>query len=462
MRINQPRNPSAEQWQAYLENRLSPEERARFEALLEASEADREALEGLNSLGPEAAATLVAGLHRDIDILTAPGREKRGAGLVQRLGYVRMGVAAAVLVLFGAGFWMLSVMQQQKADRQAFDRHFEPIAPQQLGSAAGQTEGGAYTEQLIPGQNQSAIAPGSASGDAPLTVPVPAPLNLPSADDLQEDRVYSFAESDLNGAGYDETRIVSEDLSAPAVSGATTGRAGDATVVVPETAQAEEQVDVVSKTAASSQPVTKTLDLQDSRKQPSPLSQKASRPKEAAKEAPAVAGAVESGQAPASEPGRLAQDEGSREDADFSPESEEAQKSLSLSEVAVVSSSKRGYKPAPDPYEQGQNAYAAGDYRMAIEWLSQVGEGHPQAHAADLLEANAWLERDKPEKAVPLLEGLKALGPGPFYDQSRWYLALAYLAQGNEDPAIALLEALVMENGPYRARALELLSDLGD
>ncbi|MBI1192777.1 MAG: hypothetical protein GC205_06335 [Bacteroidetes bacterium] len=456
-----------EQWQAYLENRLSPDERVRIEAMLQASEDDRDALEGLRALGAEAAGTLVADLHQDIDILTAPDRGKRGTGVVRRLGYVRMGVAAAVLVLFGAGFWMLSLLQEQKTDRQAFDRHFEPIAPQQLGQTEGQTEGGAFTEQLVPGQESPSPEPKQDPATRNAT-PVHAEgsfqkaemeMDRPATEDVQENtgEFHNLASgSDLTFAfePTEESILVQESGNIQSFDLANEAAKGLDDQTMPDV--------MLSRPQVSSQAAPKALVLEDSRKKENPVSIRGSR-NIPAQSADVPAGAT--GQAPASAPTSSEDQEMDNLQLPLAddPSTEMGNsRQESLSEVVVSKSANRGYKPAPDPYEQGQRAYADGDYRMAIEWLSKVPAGHPQAHAADLLEANAWLERDKPEKAIPLLEGLKAQGPGLLYDQCRWYLALAHIAQGNEDPAIALLEALVLENGPYRARALELLSDLSD
>jgi hypothetical protein len=392
-----------------------------------------------------------------------------------------MGVAAAVLVLFGAGFWMLSVLQQQKTDRQAFERHFEPIAPQQLGQindqtdgqpagqTAGQTESGAYTEQLAPGPgnpspeqlqrpNAGKTGPGYALPPNKAAIQENSTLTEDAGMGVSDEPMFEFAPAD------NDFRFMPESSSKDAFSGAgddatSFGRTADSDQAGEKKAASDAAVE---RPQVSSQAAPKSLVLEDARKQENVISIKGSRQKTPQ---PGDFQAGAAGQAPAAAP--IASDDldfnqkESPEAVDLSTEMEDSRQE-SVSEVSIAASSNRGYKPAPDPYEQGQNAYASGDYRMATEWLSKVPAGHPQAKAADLLEANAWLERDKPEKAIPLLEGLKALGPGPLYDQCRWYLALAHIAQGDEDPAMALLEALILENGPYRDRALELMSDLSD
>ena len=93
--------------------------------MLEASADDAEALEGLEALGAADAAELTASINRDIDVLTAP--EERRKWVVRRLSYVRLTLAAAILISFGGGLWMLSQLQKQNEDRQAFKRHFEPL-----------------------------------------------------------------------------------------------------------------------------------------------------------------------------------------------------------------------------------------------------------------------------------------------------------------------------------------------
>ena len=81
--------------------------------MLEASADDAEALEGLEALGAADAAELTASINRDIDVLTAP--EERRKGVVRRLSYVRLTLAAAILISFGGGLWMLSQLQKQNS-----------------------------------------------------------------------------------------------------------------------------------------------------------------------------------------------------------------------------------------------------------------------------------------------------------------------------------------------------------
>ena len=542
MSIQNPYNPgpTAEQLQAYLENRLSAAEREQVEAMLEASADDAEALEGLEALGAADAAELTASINRDIDVLTAP--EERRKGVVRRLSYVRLTLAAAILISFGGGLWMLSQLQKQNEDRQAFKRHFEPLildkanAPAQKpeaspgdsspeNNALGSTEGGAFTEsatdqtpreQLIPVSHDEALsedvaeleesdsddqvydlspAPGQKMVTEPYTdagqTKSLSVKELPSraVEQLSETKVRDerlrlpnagrSANDDFAPSADEEVGSIWQGANTPVTTDATWSFDGVEYRNDGEKMDANPQQGVVHgviRDAENGEPligamvvipgntlgaVTNidgefTLELEPGMHNLQinyiGYTQKVLGVALQAGQQTDVSAELQPSDLSLSEVMIM----------DNKSVSKSPKSSISRQETSTLSSApaNRGYTPAPDPFKRGEEAYAAGDFKKAVEWLAMVPASHPQSSEAKLLEANAWLERDKPERAEVLLRDLVASGPESLREQSQWYLALAQIALGKTDSAKALLGTLVKGDGAFSRKAEELLLEL--
>ncbi len=467
-----PKGPSSEQLQAYLENRLSPAERERVEAMLASSADDREALEGLRALGPEDAAALSRQLNLDIDVLTASERPRRGA--IRRMGYVRLSAAAAVLILLGSSFWFIAQWQQPQSEKQAFDRHFEPLKPEQdLASAGGSLESAAMDPSAASESDQGGQ---QQPFDAELIPPPPAEIMDIVEDEIEQDYFFGMddPEEDLEWPREDQTWFSNEGQSWPSVSSAAEEKrsATQAPSAFRETGPARAAAPVIERSDMDAlDSGQEEYNMADQR-----LSDQKSAPgsEEGARKPISVTESLtrERARAEKSEIGNALNLRGSRNMQDDAPMGAQLIEQMDeeppqLSETELVfqktepGAAGRGYKPAPDPFEQGLKAYVAGDFKVATEWFGLLGPGHAKADEAHLLEANAWLQRGKPERAEPLLSALVNAGDGPLLNQSRWYLALAHIALGKPAEARPHLLELEAGGGMLSGKASELLEEIG-
>ncbi|HKK77435.1 MAG TPA: tetratricopeptide repeat protein [Saprospiraceae bacterium] len=118
-------------------------------------------------------------------------------------------------------------------------------------------------------------------------------------------------------------------------------------------------------------------------------------------------------------------------------------------------------EPAPDmgsPLQNALTAYNQKDYRAAIEQFQLIDRDSLQ-DIAHFYQANAHLALENSGPAIPLLQGLVQKENNYQY-QSRWYLALAYLENGQTASAKALLEQLRLEQGSYQREAARILLEL--
>lgn len=73
------------------------------------------------------------------------------------------------------------------------------------------------------------------------------------------------------------------------------------------------------------------------------------------------------------------------------------------------------------------------------------------------------LEINRPDRAIVWLENLTSLGVSfPYYEQSFWYLGLAYVKQEELGKAQRIFQQISSGNGPYAKKAKDLLENLND
>lgn len=107
--------------------------------------------------------------------------------------------------------------------------------------------------------------------------------------------------------------------------------------------------------------------------------------------------------------------------------------------------------------ERAYAAYQIGDYETVIADLTLVLRDSTVAVDRFYL-ANAYLASGQPEQALPLLEGLTTDTGFPLSAQSRWYQALALLELGQMDEARELLRVIGADSRAFqREKAEELL-----
>lgn len=99
--------------------------------------------------------------------------------------------------------------------------------------------------------------------------------------------------------------------------------------------------------------------------------------------------------------------------------------------VTMGVTSDRAFADAMVSYKEGEYAKARG------AWMSMLREG-PGNDTLQYYIASAWLAEGNAAEAAPLLEQLAAKDGSAFRDRARWYLFLAYIRTGKSVEALAM------------------------
>ncbi len=111
-------------------------------------------------------------------------------------------------------------------------------------------------------------------------------------------------------------------------------------------------------------------------------------------------------------------------------------------------------------FREAMELYAKGEWSAALPALREASRLDPEAaHVSFYLGACALLAGHHAE-AVESLRRVVALGETPFLEESRFYLAKAYLGGGDLAAARAELQATVELGGPRLDEARKLLEKL--
>lgn len=111
-------------------------------------------------------------------------------------------------------------------------------------------------------------------------------------------------------------------------------------------------------------------------------------------------------------------------------------------------------------FREAMEHYAKGEWSFALTGLRETSRLDPEAaHVSFYLGACALLAGNHAE-AVESLRRVVALGETPFLEESRFYLAKAYLGGGDLVAARAELQATVELGGPRLDEARKLLEKL--
>ncbi|SFU20184.1 hypothetical protein SAMN04489724_0262 [Algoriphagus locisalis] len=101
--------------------------------------------------------------------------------------------------------------------------------------------------------------------------------------------------------------------------------------------------------------------------------------------------------------------------------------------------------------------YEKGEYEKANDAFATLFEENQKA--ADLFyQAISLMALDRSAEAIPLLEQQKE--EDSFYEAAQWYLALAYLKEGQESQARFCLERVREAGGFLSSQAIDLLNEL--
>ena len=111
-------------------------------------------------------------------------------------------------------------------------------------------------------------------------------------------------------------------------------------------------------------------------------------------------------------------------------------------------------------FEAAMTHYVKGNYRGAIGGLRRAIDLDPASSHARLFLGVSLLLTGDAAGGVTELEGLLAVGPAPYVEESYFYLAKGLLRTGNVTKTRQALEMLLAFGGKYQAQAKKLLSRL--
>lgn len=111
----------------------------------------------------------------------------------------------------------------------------------------------------------------------------------------------------------------------------------------------------------------------------------------------------------------------------------------------------------PGVITEGMVQYNDGNYRAAAVHFDEILRADPDHRLVRLYAGISYLQMDSTTKAAGYFSYM-ANEHGMFQEQALWYLALTYLKSGNVPGCTRVLTELAKQNGPYRARARELLN----
>ena len=104
--------------------------------------------------------------------------------------------------------------------------------------------------------------------------------------------------------------------------------------------------------------------------------------------------------------------------------------------------------------------YEAGDYDRAILLFEMLSDSLTHGGYSRFYAGHAYLHLNLSDKAIKSFQGLLDEDPGDLEHATRWYLALAYLKEGNSTQSREQLELLKASDSPFKKNARMLLRDL--
>lgn len=117
--------------------------------------------------------------------------------------------------------------------------------------------------------------------------------------------------------------------------------------------------------------------------------------------------------------------------------------------------------PIPyNPTEQAFLAYQQHDFQAAKEQFSELLAEDPTNTELIFFQALCNLELDNTNQARTGFGQVIDQGNNFYLMQSRWYLALAWLKEGNSEEATTILSELSQEKGKYARSAEKLLEEM--
>ena len=109
--------------------------------------------------------------------------------------------------------------------------------------------------------------------------------------------------------------------------------------------------------------------------------------------------------------------------------------------------------------EKAISTYTKGDFQNASLAFQQLAENDPEDISYSFYQAVSELGAKNSDEAIALFNGILAAGEHSFVEQSRWYLALAYMQKGDTMKAEKVLKEI--RSGQFKyAEAKQLLEKL--
>jgi len=124
----------------------------------------------------------------------------------------------------------------------------------------------------------------------------------------------------------------------------------------------------------------------------------------------------------------------------------------------------RGDAPSPagEAFREAMTHYMARDYARAEAALAAVVESDPSSAAGQFYLGISALQNDRRESAIRALRATLALGESAYFEDATFFLAKAYLGEGQVAAAREALDRTIGLSGDREAEARRLLKQLTD
>jgi len=111
-------------------------------------------------------------------------------------------------------------------------------------------------------------------------------------------------------------------------------------------------------------------------------------------------------------------------------------------------------------YTEAFAAYNKGEFQQAVPQFEEIRDAYPEEKMPHLYLGLSHLEMESVDQAIVEFLVLADGNYSPFQQSARWYLALAFLKQNNEQAARKWLETLAGKQGVYQNPAREIMEEL--
>lgn len=107
-------------------------------------------------------------------------------------------------------------------------------------------------------------------------------------------------------------------------------------------------------------------------------------------------------------------------------------------------------------FEKAMEEYSNGNYAASLPFFEEYMTSEPDSHFAMFYSGLAYLETEKVEKAIEVLEKAAAQDDN-YQEKAQWFLILAHLKNGDQSLAQKQLEAYVKSGEKFKKAEAKLL-----